>query len=157
MKVAVICTGNICRSPIGEILLREAIADIPEMAQRVEVTSAGTANWHIDKPMDARAAAALQRAGLPTDATLGAFASAELLREFSLGLGRTREHRTDILARHPEADVLLVRELLGHGSLDVADPYYGRDEDFDNCLAMLREVTPLVVRELRLRLADPTV
>ncbi|CAB4875166.1 unannotated protein [freshwater metagenome] len=157
MKVAVICTGNICRSPMGEILLREAIADIPDMAQRVEVTSAGTANWHIDKPMDPRAAAALQRAGLPTDATLGAFASAELLREFGLVLVMTREHRTDVLARHPEADVLLVRELLGHGSMDVADPYFGRDEDFDTCLAMLREVTPLVVREIRRRLADPAV
>ena len=27
MNVAVICTGNICRSPMGEILLREAIAE----------------------------------------------------------------------------------------------------------------------------------
>ncbi|MEI8148273.1 MAG: low molecular weight protein-tyrosine-phosphatase [Actinomycetes bacterium] len=157
MKVAVICTGNICRSPIGEILLREAIAAVPEMAQRVEVTSAGTANWHVGKEMDPRAAAALQRAGLPTDATLGAFASAELLRELGLVVVMTREHRTDVLARHPEADVLLVRELLGHGSMDVADPYYGQDQDFDDCLAMLRDVTPLVVRELQLRLADHAV
>jgi protein-tyrosine-phosphatase len=155
MKVAVICTGNICRSPIGEILLREAIAATPAMAQRVAVTSAGTANWHVGKEMDPRAAAALQRAGLPTDASLGAFASAELLREFDLVVVMTREHRTDVLARHPEADVLLVRELLGHGSMDVADPYYGHDNDFDDCLAMLRDATPLVVREIQLRLPDP--
>ena len=157
MKVAVICTGNICRSPSGEILLREAIAATPGLAERVEVTSAGTANWHVGKEMDPRAAAALQRAGLPTDATLGAFASAELLREFGLIVVMTREHRSDVLARHPEADVLLVRELLGHGSMDVADPYYGRDEDFDDCLEMLREVTPLVVKEVQIRLADPAV
>ncbi|CAB4779819.1 unannotated protein [freshwater metagenome] len=41
--------------------------------------------------------------------------------------------------------------------MDVADPYYGRDEDFDDCLARLREVTPLVVREVQLRLTDPAV
>jgi protein-tyrosine phosphatase len=154
MKVAVICTGNICRSPIGEILLREAIAGTPDLAGRVEVTSAGTANWHVGKEMDPRAAAALQRAGLPTDATLGAFASADFLRDISLAVVMTREHRTDVLARHPDADIVLIRELLGHGSMDVSDPYYGRDEAFDECLAMLRDATPLVVKELQRRLSD---
>ncbi len=152
MRVAVICTGNICRSPIGEVLLREAIRQDQHLDGRVEVISAGTANWHVGKAMDPRAAAALERAGLPTDATPGLFASASLLREIDLNVVMTREHRNDIIARHPQAEVVLVRELLGQGSLDVADPYYGSAQDFDECLAMLREVTPLVLVEVRRRL-----
>ena len=155
MKVAVICTGNICRSPMGEILLREAVRQDQFLAERVEVTSAGTANWHVGKPMDPRAAAALERAGLPIDATPGLFASSAVLQEIDVNVVMTREHRNDIVTRHPQADVLLVRELLGHGSMDVADPYYGNDKDFDECLAMLREVTPLVLVELRRRLGAP--
>lgn len=142
---------------MGEILLREAVRHDQHLAGRVDVLSAGTANWHVGKPMDPRAAAALERAGLPTDATPGLFASAAVLRDIDLNVVMTREHRNDIVIRHPEADVLLVRELLGHGSMDVADPYYGNDRDFDECLEILREVTPLVLKELRRRLGVPEV
>lgn len=155
MKVAVICTGNICRSPMGEILLREAIAVEVDLASVVSVTSAGTAHWHVNKPMDPRAAGALRRAGLPTDATPGIFATADFLVDVDLNVVMTKEHRRDILERHPAAEVLLVRELLGHGEMDVPDPYYGDDDDFDECLATLSAVTPLVVAEIRSRLRDP--
>lgn len=152
MKVAVICTGNICRSPMGEILLREAVVNEPDLVDHVFVTSAGTAHWHVNKPMDPRAAAALRRAGLPDDASPGIFATSDFLATIDLNIVMTKEHRLDILQRHPQADVLLVRELLGHGTLDVPDPYYGSDADFDDCLATLRAATPLVVAEIRSRL-----
>ena len=47
LKVATICTGNICRSPMAEVVLKHLIADDPSLNGRVEVTSAGVANWHV--------------------------------------------------------------------------------------------------------------
>ncbi len=43
-RILVVCTGNICRSPIGEALLRKRLADTG-LDDRVEVESAGTNGW----------------------------------------------------------------------------------------------------------------
>ena len=47
LRVATICTGNICRSPMAEVVLKHLIDNDPSLRGRVDVTSAGTANWHV--------------------------------------------------------------------------------------------------------------
>src|SRR5262245_24784086 len=51
--ITIVCTGNICRSPMGEALLREHI-ERNGWADRVWVESAGTMNWHDGKGADPR-------------------------------------------------------------------------------------------------------
>ena len=152
MKVAMICTGNICRSPIGEVVLAHAVSRDPSLASRVVVTSAGTARWHVGEAMDHRAASALRRAGYEADASLGMWATAEYLSDLDLAIAMTREHRHDLLERRPDLDVLLLREVLGQGTLDLADPYFGNDDDFDACVRALEEAVPLLLEEIRRRL-----
>jgi protein-tyrosine phosphatase len=62
LTVALVCLGNICRSPMAHVVLEEKLAGAG-LADRVRVVSAGTANWHVGKPMDPRAAATLSAAG----------------------------------------------------------------------------------------------
>lgn len=47
-RICFVCTGNICRSPSAEIVVRE----LAERAgvRRIEVDSAGTDDWHIGDP-----------------------------------------------------------------------------------------------------------
>ena len=45
-RICVVCSGNICRSPIGEIVLREKLRDAG-LGDRVVVDSAGTGGWHV--------------------------------------------------------------------------------------------------------------
>jgi protein-tyrosine phosphatase len=137
---------------MGEVILRDALAKVPNAAG-IEVTSAGTARWHVDEPMDHRAAAALRRAGYEPQATPGIWATADFLQSVDVAIAMTREHRSDLLARRPELAVLLVREVLGHGALDVPDPYFGTDADFDACRETLELATPELIREI-LRLRD---
>ena len=49
LRVATICTGNICRSPMAEVILKHLIAEDPELNRHVLVTSAGTASWHVGR------------------------------------------------------------------------------------------------------------
>src|SRR5699024_1995607 len=60
--VTVVCTGNICRSPIAEVLLREGFEEAG-LGERVQVSSAGTGRWHIGSDLDVRARPVLTDAG----------------------------------------------------------------------------------------------
>jgi protein-tyrosine phosphatase len=140
IRVAVICTGNICRSPMAEVAWRHLVADDSELDGRVEITSAGTAKWHVGSPMDPRARRALDRAGLHLDGTPAAFADAAYLDRQDIVVVMTREHRYDVLDRltNDDVEVILLRNLTTPGQdLDVADPYYGDDGEFDACLSQL--------------------
>jgi protein-tyrosine phosphatase len=155
LRVGVICTGNICRSPMAEVFVRHLVEGDPTLRGHVIVTSAGTANWHVGDAMDPRARAALDRAGLPGNGSPAAHANRAYLDAQDVVIVMTREHLADVRARleNPETDVWLWRSLLGSPvELDVADPYYGSSQDFDECLAVLREAGPRLTAEFRQRL-----
>ena len=57
--VAMVCLGNICRSPMADVVLSQRVDDAG-LAGRVTVTSCGTGDWHVGRPMDERAAATLR-------------------------------------------------------------------------------------------------
>jgi protein-tyrosine phosphatase len=150
-----ICTGNICRSPMAEVFARHLVAQDHFLASRVEISSAGTARWHVGSPMDPRARAALDRAGLREPGSLGAYADANYLNVNDLIIVMSREHVREARERltNPDTEVMLFRNLLEPGlDLDVADPYYGTDEDFDDCLALFRRGGPRLREEFHRRL-----
>jgi protein-tyrosine phosphatase len=145
LKIATICTGNICRSPMAEVFLRDLVEHDPSLNGRVIVTSAGTANWHVGDPMDARARAALNRAGLTGPGAPAAYADSSYLEEQDVVLVMTNEHRADVRRRLINASptVLLWRTFVEPDhDLDVADPYYVDERDFDACLGTLRAAGP---------------
>src|SRR3546814_10640129 len=63
MKAAVlfVCLGNICRSPLAEAALRR---EAEAVGLEVEIDSAGTGDWHIGHPPDARALAKAKAEGI---------------------------------------------------------------------------------------------
>lgn len=96
-NVLAVCTANVCRSPLAEILLRQRLD--PE---RFAVRSAGTRGWR-DAPVDSMVVLELARLGASSEG----FASHPLSREdhewADLILTATREHRAEVLDRFPEA------------------------------------------------------
>lgn len=155
IRVAILCTGNICRSPMAEVVLAQVIDDDPSLKGRVCVSSAGVANWHVGSAMDPRARRALDRARLMRAGTLAAYADRAYLDSHDIVVVMTREHVDDVRGRltNPETEVLQLRDALEPGlHLDVADPYYGDDSDFDECLALIRECCRQLTSEFRRRL-----
>src|SRR5688572_21432464 len=63
-RISVVCWGNICRSPMGEVLLREAFEEAG-LGDRVVVDSAGTSAEELGNGMHPRTVAVLRRNGHP--------------------------------------------------------------------------------------------
>jgi protein-tyrosine phosphatase len=140
---------------MAEVVLKHLIANDPSLRGRVDVTSAGVANWHVGDEMDPRARRALNRAGYFLDATPGAYASSAYLNAQDLVTVMTREHLHEVSARlsNPATGLVLWRHLIDPASdLDVADPYYGDDSEFDRCLAILSSGGRRLTSVLRSRL-----
>jgi protein-tyrosine phosphatase len=140
---------------MAEVVLQHLVAEDDFLKDHVNVTSAGTANWHVGSPMDPRARAALDRAGYQAAGSLGAYADTAYLNRQDLVVVMTREHRDDVRLRLNNAatEVVLWRDLMDTGQdLDVADPYYGGDAEFDGCLALIRAGGEQLTWVLRSRL-----
>ena len=68
MDIVFVCSGNICRSPMAEIVLRHRLAE-HGLSEAVSVRSAGTGAWHVGEPADPRARATLKAHGYSVDHT----------------------------------------------------------------------------------------
>lgn len=97
-RILTVCTGNICRSPLAEQLLRARISP----AAGVELSSAGT-HALVGHPMDERAATySLQLGGDPSTHR-GRQLTVEHVRESDLILAMSREHRRAVVELLPRA------------------------------------------------------
>jgi protein-tyrosine phosphatase len=154
LHVCVVCSGNICRSPIGEQVLRSAIADAG-LADQVRVSSAGTGDWHIGQGANRRAVNVLRAAGYGTDHRARQITPRELAG-VDLALAADRGHLAELRAMTQDhAKVALLRSFdPGADDDEVPDPYYGPDSGFDEVLAMTEAAVPGIVEEIRRLLSD---
>ena len=163
-RVTVVCTGNICRSPMGEFLLRERFADAG-LGDEVVVDSAGTHSWEVGNPADPRTLAVLARNGhedLGGAAHLARRFERAWFDEVDLVLAADAGHLRELLqlARTDEqrAKVRLFRSFdpvsAESDDLDMDDPWYGDDASFDQTYAEVTAAADGVVEHVRRALAS---
>ena len=158
-RVAVVCLGNICRSPMADVVLSDRIA-AAGLGDRVEVVSAGTGGWHVGGPMDRRAAALLTTHGYDASRHVAQQFGPEWFADTDLVLAMDAENYADIVAQGPDATVRMFRDFdprADDHDRDVPDPYFGGDDGFAEVLAMVERTADALVAELdaALRAADP--
>jgi protein-tyrosine phosphatase len=100
-RVLVVCTGNVCRSPIAEGLLRAAFAErLGDGAP--EVASAGTMGWE-GSAADPNSVAAAAERGVDISAHVARAVSIADLRAADLVLAMGQEHADAVTRAEPGA------------------------------------------------------
>ena len=142
LAVLVVCTGNICRSPTGEAVLR-ALVEKRGLADRIAVASAGTGDYHLGDAPDERAMKHARKRGYDLSALRASQVSRGDFDDFDYMLAMDRSHLRMLRAIAP-ADARAKLGLFLEASSrwkgeDVPDPYYGGPEDFERVLDMVEE------------------
>ncbi|HEY1133918.1 MAG TPA: low molecular weight protein-tyrosine-phosphatase [Nocardioides sp.] len=148
-RIAVVCLGNICRSPIADVVIEERLVTAG-LSDVVRVESFGTGPWHAGEPMDGRSERVLREAGYDASRHRAQQITAEHAGRFDLVLGMDGANVTDLLDLLPDdADrVHRFRDLDPEGPGDVPDPYTGGPEGFTSTLATVERTADALVAAL---------
>ncbi|MEC5652516.1 protein tyrosine phosphatase [Enterobacter bugandensis] len=140
-SILVVCTGNICRSPIGERLLRQQLPD-------AQVTSAGIFGLE-GCPADATAKAVALRHGVSLEGHVARKVTRFLLQKSDLILVMEPEHLRFIASVAPEnrGKSLLFGQWLE--TKDIPDPYRKSREAFEYVFEQLGKASQEWARRLR--------
>lgn len=142
LRVLMVCTGNICRSPTAEGVLRH-LAQTGERRLRLEVDSAGTTAYHVGEPPDQRSQAHALRRGYDLSAQRARQVEEADFRRFDWILAMDRGHLMELRDRAPVLVHDRIRLLLdfapGLAGRDVPDPYYGGAAGFEQVLDLVEE------------------
>ena len=146
--VLFICTGNVCRSPMAEGLLRHMAGD------RVKVASAGLGAGH-GQPPSAHAIEVLGKEGIDIADIRSQPVSAHLLQQADYIFTMTRDHLDMLLLLFPEmaskTRLLRFEEAAKGGRADVTDPIGGTRATYESCKTDIQRamshVIPLVTGE----------
>jgi protein-tyrosine phosphatase len=151
-SVALVCLGNICRSPTAQVVLEERLA-AAGLDDRVTVHSSGTGDWHLGHPMDARAAATLTAAGYDASRHRAQQYADSWVDDHDVVLAMDHGNLADLGGRSERVGMFRDHDPVDPGG-DVPDPYYGGADGFAEVLTMVERTSDALVAELD-HLLDP--
>jgi protein-tyrosine-phosphatase len=142
-----VCTGNTCRSPMAEILLRAALP----VDAGWTVASAGVSATPGSRASE-YACAAVAELGLSLEKHRSQLVTPELVDQVTVVVAMTQRHVEKILQRVPDVrDRLYLMSFFDPKSpkgADVQDPFCGSLEDYRACRDTLRQAMPGLVKFL---------
>ncbi|CAM8400625.1 protein tyrosine phosphatase [Klebsiella quasipneumoniae] len=130
-SILVVCTGNICRSPIGEQLLKKLLPTI-------KIDSAGTGAL-VGHEADISAKHIAEQHGLSLDCHQGKQFTRDLARQYDLILVMEKAHIEQIGKIAPEARGKTM--LFGHwlNQREIPDPYKKSEEAFASVYKLIEQ------------------
>ena len=144
--------GNICRSPTAEAVFRHAAAQAG-LSSLVYCDSAGTHDYHIGDPPDARSIDAAKRRGYDMASLRARQVSTVDFSSFDYVLAMDRQNLGLLQRLQPRgapAVLMLYGDLhADFAGQDVPDPYYGGAAGFERVLDMTEQISQALLAKLR--------
>ncbi|WP_445544433.1 low molecular weight protein-tyrosine-phosphatase [Delftia acidovorans] len=141
-RILMVCTGNICRSPTAHGVLEKMVADAG-LADRIEVDSAGTHDYHVGEAPDRRSQAHAARRGYDLSQQRARQLRAEDFTAFDQVLVMDGANESAARRICPESEWHRVQRLTDfcteHSAREVPDPYYGGDRGFEDVLDLVED------------------
>ncbi len=149
--IIVVCTANICRSPMAAALLQHALAAQPEPLRSFKIISAGVAARTGDTVSE-NSVLALKKVGLDIAKHTSRPLTQKMINEASLILGMTESHRAMILlqAEPPPKNLFLFREFMPQrGDKQIGDPFGGALRLYESTRDEMVEAIPSLIEFLK--------
>jgi protein-tyrosine phosphatase len=153
IKILFVCTGNICRSPLAEGILREKLRKSRITA---EVDSCGFESFHVGDPPDSRAQAVAGKHGIDLSSLRARLFTQGDFDRFDYIYAMDSSHYNNLIrlarnqSEHAKVDYLL-NLVHPHQNLGVQDPWYHGTEAFEKVYLQLDEACDKLVGHLLLQ------
>lgn len=153
--IVVVCTANICRSPMAAGLLKHALAAEPEPLRSLKVVSAGVAARG-GEVVSENSVIALKKVGIDIATHISQPLTQAMLDSALVVLCMTESHRAMIRlqAEPPPANLFLFREFMPQrGYKEIADPFGGPIKLYEASRDEMVEAMPSLLAHLRTMVA----
>ena len=152
VRVLFVCMGNICRSPTAQGVFERLVAG-NELADHIQIDSAGTHAYHIGEAPDERASAAALKRGIDLSSQRARRVSPDDFYQFDYVIAMDSSNYGDLASNCPpehEAKLRLFMEFAADlKTNEVPDPYYGGTTGFERVLDMIEQASAGLLAEIR--------
>ncbi|MCI1901321.1 MAG: low molecular weight phosphotyrosine protein phosphatase [Bifidobacteriaceae bacterium] len=158
--VMTVCTGNICRSPMAEVILSAAFAEAG-LSSAVSLDSTGVSDEEFGHPIDPRAQKVLRERGYSVPRHSARQITPDEAAQTDLLLPMTAAHKRALMRFVPPSHAAAVRLYRSFDpalrvpsspyddSIDLVDPWYGGPQEFNVAIDQIEEVAPFIVDYVR--------
>lgn len=154
-RVLFVCLGNICRSPTAEGVFRSKVQRAG-LADRIQIDSAGTGDWHVGRPPDKRAQQFAAQAGYDISDLRGRQVSTQDFRDFDFILAMDQQNLADLHQMKPDGWEGTLALFLSYDKAlpldEVPDPYTMGEPAFRNAIKLIERGSDALLEQIRQQL-----